>query len=176
MKNKNLRRQGNNRIDTQTHANLSTLSNGNPKEKNTEPRWWLKRFWRLSYAPTYEEEIIIKGFKLILQGQGGPKRKWVNYKRSLAEAIVPSNGTQPFARLRKYRALLCKVVITSTHALPWHPRGFLWWKLSQLSTLSGNLKCTVSGVDASENPIKLKENTLTTQISWNLALGYIGFQ
>ena len=34
----------------------------------------------------------------------------------------------------------------------------------------------VNGVGASENPMKLKENTLATQISRNLALGYTGLQ
>ena len=48
----------------------------------------------------------------------------VDFKGSLAEAIIPSDGTQPSARLRRDRALPCKVVITSTHALPQHPRGF----------------------------------------------------
>ena len=51
-------------------------------------------------------------------------------------------------------------------------RSFLWRKLSQLSTLSGNLRCTVNGVGTSENPMKLKQNTFATQIPWNLALGY----
>ena len=73
--------------------------------------------------PRVGREVLIKGSKFILQGQGGPKIKWVDFKRSLAEAIVPSDGTQPSARLQRDRALPCKVV-TSTHALPQHPRGF----------------------------------------------------
>ena len=48
------------------------------------------------------------------------KRKRMDFKGSLAEAIIPSDGTQLFARLRKNGALPCKVVITSTHALPRH--------------------------------------------------------
>ena len=39
-------------------------------------------------------------------------------KGSLAGAIVPSSGTQPPTLLRKDGELPCKVVITSTHALP----------------------------------------------------------
>ena len=44
--------------------------------------------------------------------------RWVDFKKSLAKAIVPSDGTQPSALLRRDGALPCKVVITSTHALP----------------------------------------------------------
>ena len=44
-------------------------------------------------------------------------------KGSLVGAIVPFDGTQPPTRLRIDGALPCKVVITSTHALPRHPRG-----------------------------------------------------
>ena len=50
------------------------------------------------------------------------KTRWV--KGSLVEAIIPSGGTQPSARLQRDETLPCKVVITSTHALPRHPRGF----------------------------------------------------
>ena len=89
----------------------------------------------------------------------------MDFKRSLAEAIVPSGGTQPSARLRRDGALPCKVGITSTHALPRHPRGFPMVKPLKLSTLNGQLKCTVNGVGASENLMKLKKNTLATQIS-----------
>ena len=53
------------------------------------------------------------------------KRRGVDFKGSLVEAIIPSGGTQPSTRLRRDGALPCKVVITSTHALPRHPRGFL---------------------------------------------------
>ena len=48
----------------------------------------------------------------------------MDYKISLVEAIIPSDGTQPSTRLQRDGALPCKVVITSTHALPRHPRGF----------------------------------------------------
>ena len=48
--------------------------------------------------------------------------EWI--KGSLAKVIIPSDGTQPSARLRKEGALPCKVVITSTHALRRHPKGF----------------------------------------------------
>ena len=81
----------------------------------------------------------------------------VDFKRSLVEAIIPSNGTQPSACLQRYGALPCKVVITSTHALPRHPKGFPMAKLSKLSTLNGQLECTMSRVGASENPMKLKQ-------------------
>ena len=50
------------------------------------------------------------------------RQGWVNLiKGSLAGAIVPSSGTQPFTRLQKDGVLPCKVVIISTHALPRHP-------------------------------------------------------
>ena len=52
------------------------------------------------------------------------KRKRMDFKGSLAEAIIPSDGTQPSAHLRKDGVLPCKVVITSTHALPRHLGGF----------------------------------------------------
>ena len=38
-------------------------------------------------------------------------------------------------------------------------------RISQLYPLINDLRCTVSGVGASENPMKLKENTLVSQIS-----------
>ena len=79
---------------------------------------------------------------------------WVDFKRSLVEAIIPSGGTQPSARLRRDRALPCKAVITSTHALPRHPREF---PMAKLLTLNSQLECTVSGMGASENPMKLKQ-------------------
>ena len=44
------------------------------------------------------------------------------------EAVVPSGGMQPSARLRRDEALPCKVVITSTHALPRIRGGFLMVK------------------------------------------------
>ena len=50
--------------------------------------------------------------------------RWVNFKRSLVEAIIPIAGTQPPEHLQRDGVLPCKVVITSTHALPGHPRGF----------------------------------------------------
>lgn len=81
----------------------------------------------------------------------------MDFKRSLTEAIVPSGGTQPSARLRRDGALPCKVVIASTHALPRHPRGFPMVKPLKLSTLNGQLKCTVNGVGASENPKNLEQ-------------------
>ena len=84
------------------------------------------------------------------------KRREVDFKGSLAEAIVPFGDTQPSARLRRDRKFPCKVVITSTHALPRHPRGFPMAKLSKLSMLNGQLECVVSDVGASENPMKLK--------------------
>ena len=49
------------------------------------------------------------------------KRKKMDFKGSLAEAIVPSDGMQPSARLRRDGALPCKMVITSTHAVPHIP-------------------------------------------------------
>ena len=64
---------------------------------------------------------------------------------------------QPSARLRRDGALPCKVVITSTQALPRHPRGFPMVKLSKILTLYSQLECAVSGVGASENPMKLKQ-------------------
>ena len=82
---------------------------------------------------------------------------WMDFKRSLAEAIIPSGSTQPSARLRRDGALPCKVVITFTHALPRHPRGFPMVKPLELSMLNGPLECIVNGVGASENPRKLKQ-------------------
>ena len=76
------------------HSQLET------KKENIRSKWWLRQLWRLLDAPTCEEGILIKGSKLILQGQGGPKRRWVDFKRSLVEAIVPSAGTQPSAHLQ----------------------------------------------------------------------------
>ena len=95
----------------------------------------------------------------------------VDFKKSLAETIVPSGGTQPSARLQKDGVLPCKVVITSTHALPRIPGGSYGesspngWRISQLGSLIDDLRCIVSGVGASENPMKLKEDTLAIQIS-----------
>ena len=77
--------------------------------------------------------------------------------RSLVEVIIPSGGTQPSVSLRRDGALPCKVVITSTHALPRHPRGFPMVKPLKLSTLNGRLECTVNGVGASENPMNLEQ-------------------
>ena len=51
------------------------------------------------------------------------KDKGRAFKGSLVGAIVLSNGTQAPTRLRRDKALPCKVFITSTHALPRHPRG-----------------------------------------------------
>ena len=79
----------------------------------------------------------------------------MDFKRFLVEAIIPSGGMQPFARLKRDGVLPCKVVITYTHALPRHPRGFPMVK--PLKTLNGQLECAVSGVGASENPMKLKQ-------------------
>ena len=63
------------------------------------------------------------------------ERKWVDFKGSLAEVIIPSGSTQPPAHLRKDGTLPSKVVIASTHALPRHPRGFPMVKaLTTLST------------------------------------------
>ena len=64
------------------------------------------------------------------------RQGWVGLlKGSLARAIVPSNGTQLPTRLLGDRALPCKVVINSTHALPRHPRGQAMVKaLTTLST------------------------------------------
>ena len=78
------------------------------------------------------------------------------FKRSLVEAIIPSGGTQPSTRLRKDGAFPCKVVITFTHALPRHPMGFHMVKPLKLSTLNSQLECTMRGVGASENLMKLK--------------------
>ena len=55
----------------------------------------------------------------------------MDFKISLAEAIIPSGGTQPFARLKRDGALPCKVVITSTHALPLYPKGASYSETSQ---------------------------------------------
>ena len=85
------------------------------------------------------------------------KRRWVDFKGSLEEAIVPSDGTQLSARLRRDEALPCKVVIIFTHALSRHPRRFPMAKLLKLSTLNGQLECAMNGVGASENPMKLKQ-------------------
>ena len=126
-----------------------------------------------------KEGILIKGSELNLRGQGGFKWIWVEFKRSLIEVIIPSGGMQPPAHLWRDGALLCKVVITSTHALPQHPRGFPIVKLSKLLTLYSQLECIVSGVGASEKSYKVKvekETHWSHNYLWNLPLGYIGFQ
>ena len=69
---------------------------------------------------------------------------------------------QPPTHLPRDGAIPRKVVITSTHALPRHPRGFPMVKAPQLSALSSQLKCTVNGVSASENPMKLKQKNKHT--------------
>ena len=90
------------------------------------------------------------------------KRRGVDFKGFLIEAIVPSSGTQPSTLLRREGALPCKVVITSTHALPCIPGGSYGesspngWRTSQLGSLIDDLRCTVSGVGAFENPMKQK--------------------
>ena len=80
----------------------------------------------------------------------------MDFKRSLTEAIIPSDGMQPSARLRRDEALPCKVVITSTHVLPRHPRGVPIVKPLKLSMLNGRLERIVNGVGATENLMKLK--------------------
>ena len=103
----------------------------------------------------------MKDLQLNIQDRGASKMIRVDFKRSLAEAIIPSSGTQPSARLRRDEALPCRVVITSIHALPRHPKGFPWVKPLKLSTLNSKLECTISGVGASENPKKLKRKDET---------------
>ena len=73
----------------------------------------------------------MKDLRLNLQGQGGSKRKWVGFQRSIAEAIIPFHGAQPSTRLRRDGALPCKVVIIFTHALPRHPKGVSYGETSQ---------------------------------------------
>ena len=67
------------------------------------------------------------------------KRREVDFKGSLVEAIVPSDGIQPSTRFRRDMALPCKMVITSTHALPSTSQGGSYgegspdgWRISQL--------------------------------------------
>ena len=67
--------------------------------------------------PRVGGEIIIKGSKAQPTRLRQLQKGMVDFKRSIAKAIVPSDGTQPPARLRKDGALPCKVVITPTHAL-----------------------------------------------------------
>ena len=88
------------------------------KRRGVESELWPQRLWKPLDAPTCEEGILIKWSKLILPGQGGSKKRWVDFQRSLAKDIVPSDGTQPSARLQRDGTLPCKVVITSTYALP----------------------------------------------------------
>ena len=66
------------------------------------------------------------------------KRRGVNFEGSLVEAIVPFGGTQPSTRLRRDGALPCKVVISSTHALPQHPRGAPMVKALLMAGVSHN--------------------------------------
>ena len=103
----------------------------------------------------------------------------VDFKKSLAKVIIPSGSTQPSALLQRDWVLPCKVVITSTHALPRHPRGFPMVEPLKLSTLKSQLKCTVNDVGASNNPRKLKRERKTRwphKYPWNLVLGYTGLQ
>ena len=110
----------------------------------------------------------LKDLRLPLQGQGGSKRIRVDFKGSLAEAIVPSGCTQPSARLWRDGALLCKVVITSTYALSRHPKGFPMVKY--LETLNSQQPTRVLSERRGciWNPYEAKTergNTLATQIS-----------
>ena len=81
----------------------------------------------------------------------------MDFKISLAEAIVPSGGTQPSARLKKRRGASMQgghhlhTCTTSTS------QGVSMAKPLKLSTLNGQLKCTVNGVGASENPKDLEQ-------------------
>ena len=70
------------------------------------------------------KEVLVEGSKAQPTSQGVFKRGMVDFKISLAEAIIPFGGTQPSVCLKSDGALPCKVVITSTHALPQHLKGF----------------------------------------------------
>ena len=86
---------------------------------------------------------------------------WVDFERSLAEAILPFGGTQPSARLRRDGVLPCKVVITSTYALPRNPKGFPMVKTSRTLNAQWSTRVRGDGVGASENPRKLKQENET---------------
>ena len=67
------------------------------------------------------------------------KRRGVDFKGSLVEAIVPSGGIQPSTCFQRDVALPCKVVIISTHVLPSASQGGSYgegspngWRISQL--------------------------------------------
>ena len=107
------------------------------------------------------------------------KRRGVDFKGSLTEEIVPSDGTQPSARLRKEWALLCKVVITSTHALPWYLRRFSMAKpLKTLNTQwSTRVRSERCGCIRKLYEAKSKREThWPHKYPWNLAPGYTGLQ
>ena len=86
-----------------------------------------------------EKKFLIKRSKLNLQSQGGFKKEKGRLKGIPIEVIIPINSTQPPACLWRNETFPCKLVITSTYALPHMLRGFLWWRLSHFSTLSGDL-------------------------------------
>ena len=97
----------------------------------------------------------MEDLRLNLQGEGGSKWIWVDFKRSLAEAIIPSGGTQPSARLKKRRGASMQgghhfhTCTTSTS------QGVSYGETSP--TLNGQLKWTVNGVGASENSKNLEQ-------------------
>ena len=86
----------------------------------------------------------------------------MDFKGSLVKAIIPLGGTQPSARLQKRRGPSMQGghhLNTCTTSTSW---GASYGEnLSKLSTLNGQLECTVSGVGASENPMKLEQKEKT---------------
>ena len=102
------------------------------------------------------------------------KRKGVDFKRSLPEVVVPSNGTQPSARLRKDGELPCKVVIISTHTLPRHPKGFPIVKSLKTLNTKWSTKVYSERCGCIRKPYEVKTergNILVVQISMKPSSG-----
>ena len=122
---------------------------------------WLKRPWRLPDAPTCRKGILIIGcLRLNLHGQGGSKRERVDFKGSLTEAIIPSDGTHnllhAYKETRHFHTRWLSPLYIHYLASWGFPNMVRLSHNSQLSTLKGNLKCSMSNVSASDEPMKLK--------------------
>ena len=99
----------------------------------------------------------------------------MDFKGSLVEAIIPSDGTQPSAHLRKDGALPCKVVITSTHALPRHPKGFPTVKSLKTVNTRWSTRVHSEWCGCIQKPYESKaerETHWSHKYPWNLALSY----
>nr|CAN62642.1 hypothetical protein VITISV_039592 [Vitis vinifera] len=83
-------------------------------------------------APTCRKGILMGGSK-VQPIKVALKRKMVDFKGFLVEAIISSGGMQPSACLRRDETFPCEVVITSTHALSRHLKGTSYGESSRNS-------------------------------------------